>query len=88
MRKRTFAYINAKTKSQIRCAVHVTAQLISAYVFATEIIKVCLIPMTVFFSQRGSYSIIMISNHFKMAYQLATSVWRWESLVGLRQFID
>ena len=39
-------------------------------------------------SQRGSYSIIMINNHFKMAYQLASSVWGWESLVGLRQFID
>ena len=56
MRKPTvFAYINAKTKSQIRCAVHATTQLISAYVFATEIV----------FSQRGSYSIIMISIHFK-----------------------
>ena len=40
------------------------------------------------FSQRGSYSIIMISNHFKRAYQLAASVWGWESLVGLRQSID
>ena len=49
MRKPTFAYINAKTKSQIRCAVHVTAQLISAFVFATEIIQLCLIPKTVFF---------------------------------------
>ena len=34
-----------------------------------------------FFSQRGPYSIIMISIHFKRAYQLAASVWRWESLV-------
>ena len=25
-------------------------------------------------------------NHFKRAYQLASSVWGWESLVGLRQF--
>ena len=41
-----------------------------------------------FFLQRGSYSIIMISNHFKKAYQLAASVWGWESLVGLRQFIN
>ena len=40
------------------------------------------------YSQRGSYSIIMISNHFKRAYQLAASVWGWESLVGLRQFIN
>ena len=44
-------------------------------------------PKTVF-SQRGSYSIIMISNHFKRAYQLAYSVWGLESLAGLRQFID
>ena len=27
------------------------------------------------FSQRGSYSIIMISNDFNRAYQLAASVW-------------
>ena len=39
MRNLLFAYINAKTKSQIRCAVHVTAQLIGAYVLATEIIQ-------------------------------------------------
>ena len=80
-----FAYINAKTKSQIRCAVHVTAQLIGAHVFATE--TSVSDPKTVFFSQRGSYPIIMISNHFKRAYQLASSVWGLESLVGLRQFI-
>ena len=41
-----------------------------------------------FFSQRGSYSIIIISNHFKRAYQLAVSVWGWESFFGLRHFID
>ena len=35
----------------------------------------------IFFSQRGPYSIIMISIHFKRAYQLAASVWGWESLV-------
>ena len=39
MRKPTFCLYNAKTKSQIRCAVHVTAQLIGAYVLATEIIQ-------------------------------------------------
>ena len=49
MGKLRFAYINAKTKSQIRFAVHVTTQLISAYVFATEIIQVCRIPKTVFY---------------------------------------
>ena len=42
-------------------------------------------PEDSFFSQRSSDSIIMISNHFKRAYQLASSVWGWESLVGLRQ---
>ena len=76
-------FINAKTKSQIRCALHVTAQLISAYIFATEILQVCRFPKRVS-SQRGSYSIIIISNHFKRAYQLAASVWGWGSLVGLR----
>ena len=45
-------------------------------------------PEDSFFSQRGSYSIIMISNHFKRAYQLASNVWGWESLVSLSQFID
>ena len=45
-------------------------------------------PEDGFFSQRGSYSIIMKSNNFKRAYQLASSVWGWESLVSLRQFID
>ena len=39
-------------------------------------------PDDSFFSQRGSYSIIMISNHFKRAYQLAASVWGLESSVG------
>ena len=34
-----------------------------------------------FLSQRGSYSIIMIGIHFKRAYQLAASVWGWESWV-------
>ena len=43
-------------------------------------------PIDSFFSQRGSDSIIMISNHLKRAFQLASSVWGWESLVGLRQF--
>ena len=55
MRKPSFGlhvYINAKTKSQIRCAVHVTVQLISAYVFATEIIQVCRTPKTGFFATR------------------------------------
>ena len=42
-------------------------------------------PEDRFFSQRGSYSIIMISIHFNRAYQLPASVWGWESLVGLRQ---
>ena len=89
MRKPTFAYINAKTKSQIRCAVHVhvNAQLISAYIVDTEIKQLCRTPKTGF-PQRGSYTIIMISIHFKRAYQLAASVWGWESLVGLRQCID
>ena len=32
--------------------------------------------------ESGSYSIIIISNHFKRAYQPASSVWGWESLVG------
>ena len=45
-------------------------------------------PEDSFFSQRGSYSIIMISTHFKRAYQLVASVWGLESLFGLRQFID
>ena len=40
-------------------------------------------PEDSFFLQGGSYSIIMVSNHFKRAYQLAASVWGCESLVGL-----
>ena len=37
MRKPAFAYIYAKTKTQIRCTV--TAQLISAFVFSTWIVR-------------------------------------------------
>ena len=42
----------------------------------------------VVFSQRGSYSIIIKFKDLKRAFQLAAGVWGWESLVGLRQFID
>ena len=45
-------------------------------------------PEDRFFSHHSSYSIIMISNRFMRVYQLAASVWGWESLVGLRQFIN
>ena len=45
-------YFLLKCENETKCAVHVTAQLISAYVFATEIIQVCRIPKTVFFATR------------------------------------
>ena len=44
-------------------------------------------PKTVF-SQRGSYSIIMISNHFKRAYQLTSSVWDWKAWLGCNSSIE
>ena len=50
MRKPTFYYINAKTKSQIRCGV--TVQLISAFVFVTEKVQVFCTPMSGFLATR------------------------------------
>ena len=50
MRKLLFAYINAKTKLPTIFAV--TAQLISAFVFATEIIQMFRIPRTGFLATR------------------------------------
>ena len=88
MRKPTFCLYKCENEVADQIRGHVNAQLIGAYVFATEIIQVCWIRRQFFFSQRGSYSIIMISNHFKRACQLASRVWGLESLVGLRQFID
>ena len=41
-------------------------------------------PEDSFFFRNAS----QISNHFKRAYQHASSVWGWESLVWLRQFIE
>ena len=37
---------------------------------------------------RNAAHIQLQCNHFKRTNQLASSVWGWESLVGLRQFID
>ena len=83
-----FAYINAKTKSQIRCAVQVTAQLISVLVFATEIIQVYRTPKTGFLATRLIFNLNYKKPLQGGLHQLAASVCGWESLVGLRQFID
>ena len=89
MRKPTFCLYKCENEvaNQMRSTCNCAADQ-RLDVFATEIIQVCRTPKTFFFLQRGSYSIIMISNHFERAYQLAASAWGWESLVGLRQFIN
>ena len=53
MRKPTFCLYKCENEvaDQMR-GTCITTQLISAYVFATEIIKVCRFPKTVFFATR------------------------------------
>ena len=90
MRKPTFCLYKCvnEVADQMRGTCNCAADRRLCLGYRDNTIQVYWIPTTVFFSQRGSYSIIMISNHFKRAYQFAASVWRLESSVGLRQFID
>ena len=89
MRKPTFCLYKCENEvaDQMRCTCNCAAdqRLCLRYRDNTSVSD----PEDSFVSQRGLYSIIIISNHFKRAYQLVASVWGWESLVGLiRQFID
>ena len=85
MRKPTFYYkCENEVADQVRgnCAAY--QRLCFRYRDSTSV----LYPRRQVFSRHVSYSIIILSNPFKRAYQLAANVWGWEGLVGLRQFID